>query len=168
MIDLRRARPDDVPFLVELTNHPEVDPFLGPRRARDEASMLAEIVRSEQEPGAFGRFLVELDGERAGMVGFTQRSELSRIAHVEGLAVHPDFRGRRVADEAARLLQQHLVFELGYHRLELVAYAFNERAIAHAERVGYVREGLRRKAYLRDGAFVDAVDFGLIREDLER
>jgi RimJ/RimL family protein N-acetyltransferase len=167
VIALRRARPGDTAFLVELTNHSEVDPFLGPRRSRDEASVLAEIRRSELEPDAFGRFVIEVDGQQALMVGFTCRSELSRIAHVEGLAVHPDFRGRRVADEAARQLQRHLIFELGFHRLELVAYAFNERAIAHAERAGYVREGLRRKAYLHDGVFVDAVDFGLIREDLE-
>jgi RimJ/RimL family protein N-acetyltransferase len=167
VISLRRARPDDVAFLAALTNHPDVDPFLGPRRARDEESILADVERSQAEPDAFGRFVIEVDGQRAGMVGFTRRSELSRIAHVEGLAVHPDFRGRRVADEAARVLQRHLIFELDFHRLELGAYAFNERAVAHAERAGYVREGLRRKAYLHDGAFVDAVDFGLIREDLE-
>lgn len=167
MTSLRRARPEDVPFLVELTNHPDVDPFLGPARSRDEASILADVERSQREPDAFGRFVIEVHGQRAGMVGFTRSSKLSRIAHVEGLAVHPGFRGRRIADEAARLLQRHLIFELGFHRLELVAYAFNERVLAHAERVGYVREGLRRKAYLHDGAFVDGVDFGLIREDLE-
>ena len=118
MIALRRARADDAGFLVELTNHPDVDPFLGPRRARDDAEMAAEIARSEAEPEAFGRFVIEVDGQRAGMVGFTRRSEPSRIAHVEGLAVHPDFRGRRVADEAARLLQRHLILELIREDLE--------------------------------------------------
>lgn len=166
-IDVRRARPDDADFLVELMNHAEVDPFLGPRRARDRAAVLAEIERSSETPETFGRFVIEVDGERAGAMGFTCRSELSRIAHLEGLAVHPAFRGRRAADTAARLLQRHLVFELGYHRLELACYAFNERAIGHAERVGFTREGVRRKAYLHGGEFVDAVEFGLIREDLE-
>ena len=80
--------------------------------------------------------------------------------------MHPDFRGRRVADEGARLLQR-LLFDLGYHRLELACYGFNERAITHAERVGFVREGVKRRAYLRHGEWQDAVLFGLLREDLD-
>lgn len=123
--------------------------------------------RSSSEPGRFGRLIVEVDGERAGVMGFEERSEAHRIASLGGLAVHPGFRGRRIADEAARELQRYLVFDLGFHRLELACYGFNERAIRHAERVGFVREGVKRKAYLRHGEWQDAVLFGLLREDLE-
>jgi putative acetyltransferase len=56
--------------------------------------------------------------------------------------------------------------ELGYHRLELACYGFNDRAIRHAERVGFVREGVQRRAYLRHGNWQDAVLFSLLREDL--
>jgi RimJ/RimL family protein N-acetyltransferase len=42
----------------------------------------------------------------------------------------------------------------------------NERAIAHAERVGYVREGIRRKAYRHAGGWVDGILFGLGADDL--
>ena len=59
-----------------------------------------------------------------------------------------------------------LLVELGYHRLELEVYAFNERAIAHTERVGFVREGVKRRAYMRDGEWVDSVMYALLREDL--
>jgi len=81
--------------------------------------------------------------------------------------VHPDFRGRGVAEEAARIFQRHLIFELGFHRLELACYGFNDRAIRHSERVGFVREGVKRRAYLRHGEWQDAVLFALLREDLE-
>jgi RimJ/RimL family protein N-acetyltransferase len=100
-------------------------------------------------------------------MGFEVANARSRIAHLERLAVHPRFRGRGIADDAARQLQRHLIFDLGFHRLQLEIYAFNERAVAHAERAGFVREGVRRKAYLRHGEYVDAVLFGLVREDLE-
>ena len=36
----------------------------------------------------------------------------------------------------------------------------------HVERAGFVREGVKRKAYLRHGDRVDAVMFALLREDL--
>jgi RimJ/RimL family protein N-acetyltransferase len=98
---------------------------------------------------------------------FEVANRRSRIANVGGLAVHPDYRGRRIADEAARRFQRHLILDLGYHRLQLEIYGFNERAIRHAERAGFVREGVRRKAYWRHGEWVDGVLFGLVEEDLE-
>jgi len=166
VIALRRATDEDVDWLVDLYGDDDVDPFLGPHRAHDRAALLEEVERSLAEPQRFGRLVIELDGERAGAMGYHEVSEPNRIAHLDALAVHPGFRGRRIADEAARMLQRYLIFELGYHRLELACYGFNDRAIAHAERSGYVREGVKRKAYLRHGQWQDAVLFSLLREDL--
>jgi RimJ/RimL family protein N-acetyltransferase len=167
VISIRRARADDVDFLHELVNLEDVEPFLGGRAALDRDSLLREIERSEAEPQEFGRFVIEADGERAGAMGFELENRRSQIAKLERLAVHPAFRRRRIADDAARLLQRHLFDELGYHRLELEIYAFNERAIAHAERAGFVREGVKRKAYLRHGGWVDAMLYAVLPEDLE-
>ena len=124
------------------------------------------MARSEREPEQFGRFVIEVDGERAGALGFHVANEPNRIARLERLAVHPDFRGRGVADDASRQFQRLLLVELGFHRLELEVYAFNERALAHNERVGFVREGVKRRAYSREGEWVDAVMYALLREDL--
>jgi putative acetyltransferase len=167
VISIRRARPDDLDFLFGLVNDDDVEPFLGGRAALDRESLLGEIERSAAEPQEYGRFVIEVDGERAGAMGFEVANRRSKIAQLERLAVHPEFRGKRVADEAARLLQRHLLIELGYHRLQIEIYGFNERGLRHAERSGFVREGVRRKAYLRHGEWVDAVLYGLLREDLD-
>ena len=166
-VAIRRATPEDVRFLAELVSHEDVEPFLASVRAKEEAEIRTEVERSQEEPDAFGVFLIEVDGVRAGTMRFERANLRSRIANLGGLAVHPDFRGRRVADEAARLFQRHLVDDLGFHRLQLEVYAFNERALVHAERSGFTREGVRRRAYLRDGEWVDGVLFGLVAEDLE-
>jgi RimJ/RimL family protein N-acetyltransferase len=168
VISIRRARVDDLDFLHELVNHDDVEPFLGGRAGLDHESLRREIERTEAEPEEYGRFVVEVDGERAGVMGFEVANRRSRIAHLERLAIHPAFRGRRIADDAARIFQRYLFDELGYHRLQLEIYGFNERAIAHAERSGFVREGVKRKAYLRHGDWVDGVLFGLLREDLDK
>jgi RimJ/RimL family protein N-acetyltransferase len=165
-ITVRRARPDDVDFLVELVNHEDVQPFLGGRAARDHDAIAAEIARSAGDPTSYGRFVIEVDGTRAGVMGFEVENRRSRIAHLERLAVHPDYRGQRVSDDAARELQRHLVQDLGYHRLQLEVYGFNERAQRHAERVGFLREGVRRQAYWRHGAWADGALFALLRDDL--
>lgn len=165
-VSIRRARADDVDFLVELVTHEDVEPFLAAVRAKERTEVLDEIARSEADPDAFGLFVIEVDGERAGTMRFSRANQRSRIADLGGLAVHPDFRGRRVGDEAARLFQRQLFEDLRYHRLQLEIYAFNERAIAHAERAGFVREGVRRKAYWRNEQWVDGVLYGLVLEDV--
>ena len=76
--------------------------------------------------------------------------------------------GGASATDAARALQRHLLGELGFHRIQMEIYGFNERALRHAERAGWIREGVRRKAYWRNDEWVDGVLFGLVAEDLER
>ena len=166
-VEIRRANPSDADFLVELISDEDVRQFLRPRAAVSREEILEEIERSVAEPHAFGRFVIELEGERAGALGFHVSNEPNRIARLENLAVHPRFRGRRLADAAARIFQLHLLLELGFHRLEMEIYGFNERACAHAERSGFVREGRKRKAYLKDGDWVDSVLYAMVAEDLD-
>jgi ribosomal-protein-serine acetyltransferase len=164
---LRRAVPDDVDFLVSLATHDDVQPFLAAVSAHTPHDFRTELKRAEEEPEYYGRFLIEVDGERAGAMAFSVANRRSRIANLYGLMIDPTFRGRGLADAAARVFSRHLLFELGYHRLELECYGFNDRAIRHAERI-YVREGVKRKAYWRNDEWVDGVLFGLLREDLEQ
>jgi RimJ/RimL family protein N-acetyltransferase len=164
---LRPATLADVDFLAELYADEDVRPWLASAGGYDAGNIRKEIERFDAEPGAGGLLVIELDGEPAGALAWERVNERSRIAHLGGLAIHPDFRGRRLADEAARLLQRQLIGELGFHRLQLEVYGFNERAQRHAERAGFVREGVKRKAYRRGDDWVDGVLYGLIREDLE-
>lgn len=166
-VSIRRAHAGEAAFFLALVLHEDIEPFLGAVSAKDPGAVAAEIERSERDPHDFGRFVIEVDGERAGAMGFELANRRSRVAHLERLAVHPSFRGRRLADEAARQFQLHLVRDLGYHRLELEIYGFNERAIVHAERAGFVREGVRRRAYWRHGGWTDAVLFGLVADELD-
>lgn len=165
-VAIRRARDDDLDFVAALVTHDDVQPFLGAGRPNDRESIRDDIRRSHDEPETFGVFVIEVDGERAGIMRFSSRGGPNRIADLGGLAVHPGFRGRKVADEAARLFQRHLFHDLGFHRLQLEIYGFNDRALAHAERSGFVLEGRKRRAYLRHGEWVDGVIYGLTVEDV--
>ncbi len=168
---LRRATPEDVEFFVELVSHDAVEPYLAAVGPKEPKEILEEIEASLAEPTDSGRFVIEVEEDgswrRAGVMAFDLANRRSRIANLRGLAVHPDFRGRKLSDEAARVFQRYLIFDLDFHRLQLEIYGFNERAIRHAERAGFVHEGVKRKAYHRHGEWVDGVMFGLVREDLE-
>jgi RimJ/RimL family protein N-acetyltransferase len=163
-VSIRRAGEADVDFLVELYADEDVRPFLAASGSYDRAGVAEKV---GQDPEAAGVMIVELEGEPAGAMAWELRNRRSRIVHVGGLAVHPRFRGRRLADDAARLFQRYLIRERGFHRIELEIYGFNERAQRHAERSGFVREGVKRKAYARDGGWVDGVLYGFVEEDLD-
>jgi RimJ/RimL family protein N-acetyltransferase len=165
-LTLRRATADDVEFMASLATHEEVEPYMAAVSTRDLEGLREEVRRSEEEPQHHGRFVIEADGRRAGVMAFEVANRRSRIAYVHGVMLHPDFRGQGLAEAAARQLVRHLFDDLDYHRIELEVYGFNERAIRHAERI-YVREGVKRKAYWRHGEWVDGILFGLLREDLE-
>jgi RimJ/RimL family protein N-acetyltransferase len=164
---LRRATLDDLDFMAGLAGHEDVEPFMAAVSARDPDAIREEIEQATAEPNHHGRFIVEVEGEPAGVMAFEVANRRSRIANLRGLMLAPEFRGRGIADSAARLLVRHLIFDLDYHRVQLECYGFNERAIRHAERAGFVREGVKRKAYWRHEEWVDGVLFGLVREDLE-
>ena len=156
-VSIRPATGADVDFLAELYAHEEVRPFLAAGRPYDRDWVVANVDRI---------VVTEADGELAGAMAWEVTSERNGIVHVGGLAVHPDFRGRRLADEAARLFQRHLIHERGFHRIELEIYGFNERAQRHAERSGFVREGVKRMAYRRGDGWVDGVLYAVVAEDL--
>ena len=168
-VRVRRARPDDAGFVADLAGHEDVEPFMSAAAARDVDSIRELILAGEEDPIEQGVFVIESPGEEqpAGVVMFEIANRRSRIAHLYGLMLDPRFRGRGLATSASRAFARHLLLDLGYHRVQLECYGFNERAIRHFERADFVREGVRRKAYWRHGEWVDGVLFGLVREDVD-
>ena len=163
-VSIRPAAAGDVDFLVELYNDENVRPVLAAGGSYDRDGVTAKV---EQDPDAGAVLVVDLDGRAAGAMAWTLENRRSGIVHISGLAVHHAFRGRRLADAAARLFQRYLLHDRGFHRIELEVYAFNERAQRHAERSGFVREGVKRQAYRRGDGWVDSVLYALVAEDLD-
>ena len=150
---IRRAEPRDAGFLRALLDDEETRPFLG------------SDVRVDVENDAW--FIGEVDGEPVGCVTYVVLSDRHRIVEAQRFAIDPRCRGRGYGLALARAFQRLVLQELGFHRIELKVYGFNERAIAHAEASGYIREGVKRRAYLKDGEWTDAVLFALTQEDLD-
>ena len=165
-VGLRPATTADVPFLVGLLADEDVAQYLAASRATSAADVTAEVERSQREPDVFGVLIVEVDGSAAGTATWERVNRRSRIASVGGFAIDSSQRGRGIGVEAAHAVQRHLLHELGFHRIQMEVYGFNERALRHAERAGWIREGVRRQAYWRNDEWVDGVLFGLVAEDL--
>ena len=82
---------------------------------------------------------------------------------VLGLGILPEHRGRGIG---TALIEAALVAAKasGLTRVELVVREGNGRAIALYERLGFAREGVKRKAVRVDGAYEDAICMALLFE----
>ena len=80
-----------------------------------------------------------------------------------GMGLLPAFRGRglgrRLADAAIAAARSR-----GLERIELEVFASNARAIALYERLGFAREGVKRRARKLDGAYDDELFMALLLE----
>jgi RimJ/RimL family protein N-acetyltransferase len=79
--------------------------------------------------------------------------------------IGPRGRGRGLGTEAVRLVVGHGFEALGMHRIQLEAYADNERALHVYEKAGFVVEGVRRHAELHDGVWRDAVLMAVLEDE---
>ncbi|WP_345620265.1 GNAT family protein [Streptomyces ziwulingensis] len=79
--------------------------------------------------------------------------------------IGPGGRGRGLGTEATRLIVGHGFEQGGLHRIELEVYGHNHRALRAYEKAGFVVEGVRREAALREGRWVDEVVMGVLEHE---
>ena len=60
---------------------------------------------------------------------------------------------------------RHAFFNLNLHRIELDVLTTNIAAQKLYEKCGFVKEGIRRKAVYKNGAFVDMYIYAILREE---
>lgn len=73
--------------------------------------------------------------------------------------------GKGYGTEAMQLALAFAFDELNLHRIQLSVFAYNERAIALYEKLGFVREGTYREHLRRDGQFYDMFLYGLLQHE---
>ena len=107
--------------------------------------------------------VAEIDGRVIGYAGLHVRDGKRRHSAWLGIAVHDEFAGRGAGQALMRGVLDLADRWLGLGRVDLEASADNERAIAMYRRFGFVDEGVLKKAYFTDGAYVDALLMARLR-----
>jgi [ribosomal protein S5]-alanine N-acetyltransferase len=168
---LRTIEPSDLERCLKWINDPEVTRFLASE------SMLFNSIREED----WIRNLYKSDSDfpfaiclREGDVHIGNL-RLGPINRLHGISIFgiligdAENRGRGFGTEATKLILDYAFNVQNQHRVELGVFIFNERAIACYEKAGFIREGVQRKKYFKEGRYHDQIVMGILRDDwLER
>jgi RimJ/RimL family protein N-acetyltransferase len=134
----------DDPDVVRFTRIPEPVP---PDFAR---SWLATYEEARREGTREAFAIVDEEGGFLGVAVVPRLDRETRTAEL-GYVTAPAARGRGVATEALRQLTEWAFRELGMERLELLISVDNPASKRVAERAGYVREGVLRSLWFKQG-----------------
>lgn len=76
-----------------------------------------------------------------------------------------DDRGHGYGTEAVKLLVNFAFLDLNLQRVQLHVFNNNLRAIRAYQKVGFIEEGVLRKAAYIDGKYIDVLIMGVLKED---
>jgi RimJ/RimL family protein N-acetyltransferase len=112
-----------------------------------------------------GVLLIARGTERIGFVSWFQVDFPPSYYWSMGIALLPEARGRGYGTQAHRLLTRYLFAHTTVHRIEGVTEAENLAEQRVMEKAGFIREGVMRGVFWRDGAYRDGVLYSLLRAD---
>jgi RimJ/RimL family protein N-acetyltransferase len=166
-VTLRELRASDAPSLFAMLTTEEVSRFISPPPTTVDGfeRFIAWTIR-QRSAGTYACFAVTLQGSDTA-IGIFQLRELDPgFGTAEwGFAIGSPFWGTGVFKEGAELMV-HFAFEtVGVHRLEARAAVRNGRGNGALRKMGAVQEGVLRKAFLKDGEYLDQVLWTILDED---
>lgn len=102
--------------------------------------------------------VAEADGQLIGWGSLNPFNPRTAYDHVADFSVYVE-RGWRGKGVGRRLLERlvELAREIGYHKMVLSTFPFNESGVALYERLGFRRVGVYREQGRLDGAWVDTL-----------
>jgi aminoglycoside 6'-N-acetyltransferase len=161
-VRLRPGRPDDLDALTAIFATEEVSAWW----ARYDRQRIEAEVLHRDDP-AETVYVIEVDGEVAGIIQSAEETAPDHRAAGIDIAVDPRWHGTGVALDAIRTLARHLLEDEGHHHLTIDPAAANARAIAAYTKVGFRPVGvLRRNERGADGTFHDTLLMDLLAGDL--
>lgn len=136
---------------------------VAPRPAASLREMFQAWSRNDS-PGGAG---FSIDDETGRLIGHATMWGAALPARIATFAIilGPDAVGRGYGTDATRAMLRYAFDEIGVHKVELRAWAFNGRAIRAYEKAGFVREGVRRAVAFHGGRFHDEVLMGVLAEE---
>lgn len=166
-ISLREPQKSDATVLYSLLSTEEVARFISPPPPTVEG--FERYVSWAQQQRALGQYICFAIVPRGGddPIGLVHVRALGPGFGTAdwGVAIASEFWGSGVFSETAELVLDFAFDVLRTHRLEARAALCNGRGNGAMRKLGAEREGVLRRAFFRNGEYLDQVVWSVLRED---
>ena len=162
---LRSPRKQDAPAILKSVNNDDIRYLTGTTAIFTLEKIVKHIEECKLDDTRVD-FVVCLQGmdKVIGEGGIVELDRVNELGYYR-IAMFPEFIGKGYGTEGTKLAVDYAFTTLHLNRLQLEVYTHNPRAQRSYEKVGFVKEGVRRQAVKwRDGYF-DEVIMAVLRED---
>ena len=154
-VKLRPLEREDLRYVHQLDNNASVMRywFEEPYEAFVELSDLYDKHIHDQSER---RFVVECDGEKAGLVELVEINHVHRRAEFQ-IIISPEYQGKGLATRAAKLAMDYGFTVLNLYKLYLIVDKENEKAIHIYRKLGFTVEGELMHEFFINGQYRNAI-----------
>lgn len=168
---LRRVSEHDVNEIFVLRSDPRVLAYIrrAPAAGHEEAARFIRMLQDREAEESAITWVLSLEEDPA-LIGTICLWNIEK-AHFRaelGYAMHPDFWGKGLMQEATEAVLQYGFVEMGVHAIEAHIDPDNTASQALLERNGFRREGYFRDRYYFEGRFYDSVVYALFAAEWRR
>jgi RimJ/RimL family protein N-acetyltransferase len=165
VVTLRAWQSTDAPAVFAACQDPLIARFIPIPQPYTEADALGFVSFHVDGQAEHERSFAIADAPTGKLLGSISRHGPFGHRATFGYWLAPEARGRGVATRALRLITDWTIASTDLIRLDLYTDLENDRSGAVAQRVGFVREGIRRAWDLdRDGQPIDVMSYVLVRD----
>ena len=105
------------------------------------------------------------DKRPIGDIGLNRIDWVSRNANIFAMIGEPDYWGKGIVGEAAKLVLKYAFTELNLHKIKASVFTPKESSLRAAEKLGLNKEAITKEAMYVDGKYHDIHKWGLTKEE---
>lgn len=164
---LREIREEDYIDMYEYASLPYVGPQAGwePHSSYDHTRLAIKLFRNKGKFNQLGVFAIILKEENK-MIGTCElHSFIPNFKAELGYTINPSYWGNGYAVESGRALLTWGFETLNLKRIECNAFTSNQQSFRVAQKLGFVHEGIRRKAYQLYNGYIGDLTCNSLTDD---
>jgi len=161
-IRLRTLERGDLRFVHKLNNNDSIMRYWF-EEAYETYDELEELYRKHIHDQTERRFIIDVNGESAGLVELVEINGLHRRAEFQ-IAIDAEWQGKGIASKATRLAIDYAFCVLNTYKLYLVVDAENAAAVHIYSRVGFIEEGLLIHEFFVNGGYRNAYRMYMLQD----
>ncbi len=132
----------------------------------NQVSQFVDSLKDDKSKLVFAVYVME-DNVHIGNVSLQSIDHFNQCAEMAFLFGDTQYWGKGYATQSARLAINHAFKNMNINRLYLGCLKKNIPMNKMAIKLGFIQEGLRRKALFNQGTFQDVVEYGLLKDEYE-